>query len=198
MPDVDAGTPGEAPLESTALLLARAREGDAEARERLFRRVLPSLRRWAHQRLPRRARDLHDTEDLVQITLMRSFERLDLFESRGPGAFLGYLRTVLLNAIRDELRRIARRPARAGVDEALADPGPSVLEEVMGRDALDRYERSLAALPAQDRESVILRVELDLPYQEIASLQGRASADAARMAVARALVRLAEGMRDER
>src|SRR5262249_7868261 len=51
---------GEAPrkpepdLESTALLLSRIREGSNEARERLFARVVPTLQRWAHRRLPER------------------------------------------------------------------------------------------------------------------------------------------------
>src|SRR5262249_43784125 len=113
----DGATP---PLETTTDLLSRVRAGDERARETLIARILPPLRRWAHQRLPRGARDLHDTDDLVQMTVLRALRRLDDFESRGPGALLGYVRQVLLNAIRDELRRIARRPLRTGVDATLA------------------------------------------------------------------------------
>jgi RNA polymerase sigma factor (sigma-70 family) len=187
--------PREHPLESTTALLGRARAGDARARELLFARVLPPLRRWAHQRMPSSARDLHDSEDMVQVTVLRAFQNLDRFESRGTGAFLGYLRQILLNAIRDELRRADRRPKHAGLDLALADPGPSALERVLGRAALDDYERALAQLADEKREAVIMRLELGFSHQEIADALGKPSANTARMVCARALVELAEGMR---
>lgn len=190
--------PDGAPLESTALLLERARSGDSAARDELFERVMPALRRWARQRLPGHARDLHDTDDLVQVTLIRAFQRLDAFESRGPGAFLGYLRHILLNVVRDELRRVSRRPRHDALDDAHADAEPSPLEQLLGRDSLERYERALAALDETSREAVILRVELGFSHQEIADALGRPSANAARMTVARAIVRLAQEMTGER
>ena len=52
--------------ESSVELLERARAGDSDALDRLLGRYLPRLRRWASGRLPRRARDLSDTDDLVQ------------------------------------------------------------------------------------------------------------------------------------
>ncbi len=185
-------------LESTASLLAKAREGDAAARERLFARVLPPLRRWAHRRLPPQARDLAETDDLVQVTLLRAFNHLEGFEPRGQGAFLAYLRQILLNAVRDEIRRAARRPERQELDEGLADPGPSALETALGRERLAQYEAALAALPAEQQEAVIMRIELGFTHQEIADALGKPSANAARMVVARALVVLAEAMHERR
>src|SRR6185436_19368854 len=58
-------------LDSTADLLEGIRGGDASATARLVKRYLPILRRWAHGRLPGKARDLADTDDLVQVALMR-------------------------------------------------------------------------------------------------------------------------------
>ena len=49
-------------------------------------RYLPRLSRWASGRLPRWARDLSDTDDLVQDTLIRSVANLGHFEARGEGA----------------------------------------------------------------------------------------------------------------
>jgi len=183
------------PLETTTALLARARAGDEPARDLLFARVMPPLRRWAHQRMPAAGRDLHDTEDLVQVTVLRAFQRLDRFESLGPGAFLGYVRQILLNAIRDELRRVHRRPGHDQMDADLPDPGSSSLDRLLGRETLDRYERSLAALPVEKREAVIMRIELGFSHQEIAEALGKPSANTARMLVARAVLDLAEGMR---
>lgn len=194
----DAASRSGAPLETTFELLDLARAGDEAARDRLFNRFLPVLQRWAHQQLPRAARDLTETDDLVQMTLLRSLRHIDRFESRGEGAFLGYLRHLLLNAARDEARRSSRRGAHDGLDDSVPDPGRSVVEEVLGRETMARYERGLARLSEEQREAVILRLEMDYSHAEIAAALGRPSADAARMLVARALVTLSEAMRDDR
>lgn len=181
-------------LESTAVLLDRIRSGDESARERLFARVLPALHRWAHRRLPAAARDLADTADVVQVTVGRALARLDHFDHRGEGAFLGYLRQILLNVIRDEHRRASRRPSAGPLDETMADPAPSLLERTVSRDRLDRYERALAALDAESREAVLLRVEFGYSHAEVARALGKPSADAARMTVARAMLAVARVM----
>jgi len=76
------GGEGAVPHETTAVLIARARAGDTPAGQRLFARLLPVLRRWAHHRYPARLRDARDTEDLVQDVLLRAFRRIDSFENR--------------------------------------------------------------------------------------------------------------------
>jgi RNA polymerase sigma-70 factor, ECF subfamily len=185
-------------LDTTAMLLDRIRSGDEVARERLFARVLPSLHRWAHRRLPAGARDLADTEDVVQVTVGRALARLEHFEHRGEGAFLGYLRQILLNVIRDEHRRAARHPRGRELDDTMVDPAPSLLDRTIDRDTLERYERALASLDEEAREAVLLRVEFGYSHLQIAGALGKASADAARMAVARALVELARRMGEDR
>lgn len=185
-------------LESTAVLFERIRAGDAAARDTLFARYLPVLRRWAHGRLPARARGLADTDDLVQITLVRALNRLGEFEPRREGAFLAYLRHVLLNGVREEIRRSARRPQGEEATEAVVDPTPSVVEQAIGRDTLERYEAALMRLTDEQREATILRLEYDFTYPEIADALGKSTPNAARMLVARALVRLAEDMHDAR
>lgn len=184
------------PLETTTDLLSRTRAGDEAARNRLFARYIPVLTRWAHQHLPRDARDLSETGDMVQLTLMRALKHVDTFEPRGEGAFLGYLRRILLNAVRDEVRRAQGRRAPAALDEELRDPAPSALERTLGRETMARYEAGLARLTEAQREAVILKIEMGYRNPEIAQALGR-SVDAARMMVARALVDLAEFMRDQ-
>jgi RNA polymerase sigma factor (sigma-70 family) len=182
-------------LESTSLLLERIRGGDAAARERLFARVLPALTRWAHRRLPARMRDLSETEDLVQLSLMRALSRLDSFEAQREGAFLAYLREILKNLVRDEARRVRRREVEP-LSESREDPAPSPLERTVSRDVLDRYERALEKLSAESQQAVLLRVEFAYTYPEIAAALGKASPDAARMIVGRALVEIARHMRE--
>jgi RNA polymerase sigma factor (sigma-70 family) len=182
------------PAESSVHLLARARAGDRTALDALMARHLPRLRRWASGRLPRWARDVADTQDLVQETLLHTFKRIDTFEVRGDGALQAYLRQGVLNRIRDEHRRAGRRPAPEALDSQAPDSAPSPLEEAIGRQAVERYEQALERLRADDREAIIARIEMGFTHEELATLLGKPSANAARMAVERALVRLVAEM----
>ncbi|MBX3724317.1 MAG: sigma-70 family RNA polymerase sigma factor [Xanthomonadales bacterium] len=177
--------------QTTVFLLQRARDGDAAAREALFARVLPLLRRWAHGRLPTCARDLNETNDLVQVTLVRAMNRLASFQAEGTGAFLAYLRHILLNAVKDEVRRSRRRGLREALDDhPVADPSAGVVERLVGAEDLARYEAALAALPERQQQLLILRVEFGMSFPEIAAETG-SSPDAVRMMVNRALAMLA-------
>jgi DNA-directed RNA polymerase specialized sigma24 family protein len=167
--------PGQAPVdaESTFQLLARAHSGDSAALDVLFARYLKPLQHWASGRLPDWARASADTNDLVQDTLLNTFRRIGSFEPRREGAFQAYLRQVVMNRIREEIRRTRTRP---------------------GTETLERYEAALARLAPGEREAIIGRVELRQSYAELAKHLEKPSPDAARMAVARALARLAEEM----
>jgi len=180
--------------ESTLSLLSRARAGDSEALDDLFARYLPLLRRWAAGRLPRHLRDMADTQDLVQETMLQVFRKIEGFEHRGEGAFHAYLRQAVMNRIRNEIRNVQRRPQRVDLDERAPDDDVSPLEAAIGSEAVERYESALQRLDDEDRELVVARVELGLTYPEIAEAAAKPSPDAARMAVTRAIARLIEGM----
>ena len=183
--------------DSSINLLSRIRDGDAEALNRLIARHLPPLQRWARGRLPRGIRDLEDTADLVQETVIQAIKHLNHFEYRREGALQAYLRHAVYNRIRMEFRRKQSRPARTDLDPEHEDFSASPLEQAVGREAVERYERALARLKPEDREAVIAKMELDCSYAELARALGKPSADAARMAVGRALMRLAEEMKRE-
>src|SRR5690349_11090586 len=86
----------DVPADTTYQLLERARAGDPKALEVLFSRHIPALRRWASGRLPRWARDMSDTQDLVQDTVLRVFTLVEAFEPRGDGALQAYLRKAVM------------------------------------------------------------------------------------------------------
>jgi RNA polymerase sigma-70 factor (ECF subfamily) len=180
--------------ESTFSLVERAQAGDQEALDRLLARHLAPLRRWARGRLPKWARDLSDTDDLVQDALLQTFRRLSVFEVRGPGALQAYLRQAVLNRVRNELRSKGRQPEATDLNGLEVAVGQSPLEAAIGKEAVDRYERALAALTPDEREAIIGRVEMGYSYEELAELLGKPSADAARKASQRALVRLTRQM----
>ena len=125
---------------------------------------------------------------------MRTADRLEAFEPRGEGAFAAYLRQALRHRIADELRRLERRPARTELDSNRADAGASPLEEAIGLEAIESYERALERLDADEREAIVLRIELGLSWAAVAEARGKPSPDAARVAVSRALLRVAQEM----
>jgi RNA polymerase sigma-70 factor (ECF subfamily) len=143
------------------------------------------------------ARSALDTQDLVQDTLLSALRRLDRFESRHEGAFQAYLRQAVLNRIKDEYRRLARHPAPSELDDAQPSEAASPLDIVIGRQGVARYEAALERLRPVDREAIIGRLELQQDYEELAAVLGKPNANAARVAVTRALARLLEELDHE-
>jgi RNA polymerase sigma factor (sigma-70 family) len=188
----------ETPLETTIALLDRVKGGDTHALNQLVERSLPPLRRWARGRLPRWARGLDDTQDLVQDAVLRTLPRLSSFEARHPGALQAFLRQAVANRIVDEVRKVNRRPGVVELPDNEPDPAPSPLEEAIGRERFERYETALQTLKASDREAIIARIELQQSYEEVAIALGKPSADAARVAVTRAVARLVQAMAEQK
>lgn len=189
---------GEEPLspETTIELLELAKGGDPQALDRLLERCVPALRRWAHGRLPLSARGMNDTADVVQDTIISAMRRLEVFQSRHQGALQAYLRQAVMNRIRDVIRQHKRRPEISGLSEGIQDEATSPLEAAIGAENLERYESALERLKPPDREAIIGRLEMLYSYDELATVLGRPSAAAARMAVTRAMKRLAAEMQD--
>lgn len=190
MPDSGSSFDSEASVE----LIRRARSGDKQATAKLTERYITPFRRWASGRLPRWARGALDTDDIVQDTVMHTLNRLPEFQDRGEGALLAYMRTALRNRIRQELRNHARRGRDATLDSKVPDEGPSPLMTTVTQESLERYEHALEQLPEAQRQAIVGRIELGMSWEEVAAIAGMSSADSARMAVGRALRKLAEGM----
>ncbi len=179
---------------SSGELLNRARAGDERALDRLFARYVPRLHRWAHRRVPLWARSAADTADYVQETVLQTLRHLSTFEPQREGALLGYLRRSLVNRVRDQFRHAARHPAPGELDEQMADGGSSPLDLAIREEDRERYEAGLKRLRRADRRAIVASIELGYSYDQIALVLNKPSAEAARVAVRRALVRLGEEM----
>jgi RNA polymerase sigma factor (sigma-70 family) len=175
-------------------LLRRARGGDRSALDALFARHVPWLQRWAHGRLHMWARTAVDTADLVQDAVLQTFRRLDQFEPRGHHALRAYLRQAIQNRIHDEHRRVMTRGVHEELQDGHSDPSPSPFETLLNTDAEERYRRGLMRLRDPERELIVGRVELGYSYDQLATLTGRRTPDAARVALKRALFRLVQEM----
>jgi RNA polymerase sigma factor (sigma-70 family) len=183
------------PLDSTLALVARAREGDRQAFESIAERYQTALTRFAHGRMPATARGLVDTDDIVQVAVVRTLGHLDTIDVALQGSLLAYLRRAVLNEIRDQIRRAQRRPSPGALSDALPSLDRDPLEEMVSNEALERYDMALARLPSDQQEAFMMRIEMDCGYREIAEALGRPSAESARMLVRRAVQTLARLLR---
>ena len=169
----DNGFPPETP---DADLLRAWREGDAGAFGTLVRRYEGGLLRHARALL-RRGGAAEDAVQEAFLTLARTPPDLDLAPRHGDGppGLGAWLHRVTRNHCLDAMRSDARRRQR---EEALeADRPTAMLDPQLARvDATDTrsaVERSLAALPNDQREVLALRLLDDKSYAEIASITGR-------------------------
>jgi len=194
----DAVTRVDVDLLETGGLLDQARRGDAAAREALFRRYRGPLARFLHLRLPLSARSLVDTEDVVQETCAQAFLGLGRFEYRGVGSFWGYLRRVGINRLSKAARAGSRRARLATEPDAAAtaaEPlagGISPLDELLGKEEFAAFDRALGRVPRRSRDALLMRLELGLAFDTIASECGYPSGDAVRMSIGRTMDRVAE------
>ncbi len=120
-------------------------------------------------------------------------DRLSSISLQGPGDFFAYLRTVLINALREALRRQGRSPLNFDAD---AEVATSVLAaNNVDPDDWLAYEQSLGAMPADHRTVVLMRYEFGMSFAEIAQELGE-TPDSVRMRMNRAIARIAQVSRE--
>jgi RNA polymerase sigma factor (sigma-70 family) len=189
------GPMAEVKLDSSVALLLSAQSGDEDALNRLLARYLPRLQRWASGRLPWGLRTMRDTGDLVQDAVIHALPHLKTLEIRSESALQFYLQRAIKNHIIDLHKRARCRPERKEeLPASVPSVGPSPQQAAIVAEEFERYERALGFLRKAEQQLIILRLEGEFTYEEIATELGKRSPDAARMAVTRALVRLADKM----
>jgi RNA polymerase sigma-70 factor (ECF subfamily) len=158
----------------------------------LLERLLPSIRSWAHGRLPRSARSRLETADLVQEAAVGALQHLPDEQLRSPQTLRSYIQESIKNRIVDELRRAGRVETHNSEAETYAlDAAASPLEVAIDSEDRRRFRSALARLDDDEQMLVVGRVELGYSYRQLALATGRPSADAARVAARRAVLHLA-------
>ena len=151
---------------SDAELLAAFRAGDRNAFGALVRRyqrpVLAIARRFA--------RDEDDAEDLAQRAFINASERAEGW--RG-GSFKSWLFRIVINLAKNHLRDVARFDRSTEAAELETRSEASSAEERIARTQQQRALReAVARLPRRQREVLLLRIDGDLPFAEIAATLG--------------------------
>lgn len=160
-------------------LVRRARAGDPDAWEALYRRAYPRLYAFARRRLT----TPDEAEDAVAETITRAYDRMADFHWR-EGGFEAWLFVICRNIVYETNRRNGRTfPAAAMPPEPLPEERVIAEEEVAGLRA------AFALLAPEERELLELRVVGGLGAKQVGRLIGK-RAGAVRMAQSRALERL--------
>ena len=150
-----------------AVLVRKAQEGDVDAFESLVREYQQMI-----YALCRHLTGAHQSaDDLAQETFIKAYFALAKFDSRWP--FYPWLRRIAVNTSLNYLK--ARRRERPLLDEAAAgrrdDSRPAQdlpqarLEQA---EFEEKFRRSIASLPDEQKSVFVLRFDEGLSYEEIA------------------------------
>jgi len=169
--------------------------GRPEAVEALYGRVTPRVLAYVRMRMGQSLRARMDSRDILQATLLKSFERLSEFRGTTAPSLMAWLARIAEREILDRAdfhQRARRSPVRetplSGQD-VLEARVTSVLSRMIRDERIERLEAAMEGLSDAHREIVLLRKFQDLPFREIAARLGK-SEDACRMLLARALAAL--------
>lgn len=190
-------------------LLAGAREGDSNQRERLFQTCRSYLNVVARTHVRTRLQAKADASDLVQLTLLEAHRDFDRFAGRSEAEWLAWLKKILAHNAADLVRRYAATGKRLAQREVpLTQPGddsgvmgagepvgrePTPSQQIECRDQQLRLAAALESLADDHREVIMLRNFERLAFDEIAQRMQR-SRPAVQMLWARALKKLQQAM----
>jgi RNA polymerase sigma-70 factor (ECF subfamily) len=150
-----------------AELLARVGRNDPQAVRELVARKLPRLLALALRLLGRRA----EAEEVAQDTFVRVWKQAARWQS-GQARFDTWLHRVALNLCYDRLR--ARRDEEPYEEDvhASADPTPAPDDALQAVQRGQRVAAAISALPARQREALVLQYYQELSNSDAAMLMG--------------------------
>ena len=177
-------------------LVARYRRGDVEALEVLVERY----RRQLFSYILNMIGNTGDADEVFQEAWIKVIRKIGLYRHKN---FFGWLVRITHNVIIDSIRR--RKPnvsldAEAGDDcgslgNILPDRGQTPSENSENRDLGSVIAEAVALLPDQQKEVFLLRTKTELPFKEIAKIQGT-SINTALARMQYALAKLREPLRE--
>jgi RNA polymerase sigma-70 factor (ECF subfamily) len=165
-------------------VLARARTGDAQAMEALFRAYESPVYNLAR----RICRTAEDAEDVLQETFFELCRSINQY--RGDGSLWGWIRTIASSKALMRLRRNKYRDA----DELEDEISPTRREDTHLRMDL---ESALERLPETSRAVVWLHDVEGYTHEEIAEMMGK-TVSFSKSQLARAHVRLRRWLGEEK
>lgn len=188
--DVDRAVTTDATDPDDALLAATA-HGDQRAFAALVERHADAIHGYVFRMTGSRA----DAEDFTQETFLRLWRKAGSYQP-GRAKVSTWLHTIAHNLTVDALRRPRAATGAAAEDFDVAADGSGPFETHAARETLERLERALAALPAQQRAALLLCQVQGFSNAEVGDILG-SSVRAVESLLARARRALREALSNE-
>ena len=150
-----------ASAEETALVRA-AQRGDRQAFAELVERYWTRLYRWLYHLV----HDRHQAEDLAQEAFLKALANLARFKA-GTN-FRAWLFRIAHNLFANQVRASSRR--RSPLPDDLPDPDRGPVELACSRETLAELAQAVERLPTEWKAALLLRVEEDLSFRQIAGI----------------------------
>ena len=176
----------------TDVLVRDAVAGHPEAVDALYARVAPRILSYVRMRMGASLRTRMDSRDILQATLLKSFEHFNEFKGADKPALMAWLVRIAEREILDRAdyhqraRRSPQREAPLSGQDVIEARITSVLSRMIRDERAERLEHAMEGLSDAHREIILLRKFQELPFRDIAARLGK-SEDACRMLLARAL-----------
>lgn len=183
------------PSSQTADLLARARAGSPDALNIVFERTSARLLTYIRLRMGRDLRSKLESRDILQASLLKSFQKIGDFRGTETRSFMAWLAKIAEHEIRDRVDYAHRQRRDASREEPLDEQATlpaltrSALTRVILGEDVKRLEEAMDRLSPDHRDVILMRRFEELSFGEIARRTGR-SEDACRMLLARAMTAL--------
>lgn len=182
------------------MLIEEARGGSEDARSKVLRQLQPYVISMAAQHNELWFRNKHGVSDIVQQSFVKVIENFDSFRGSSSAEFRGWLKTLVINEIRQMNRDLNRKRrdvkrerslegAAAGLGDNVIQEDPTPASNAIRNEQLAQLSSVINELDEFPRSVVQLRAFEKLSFREIAARLGR-SQDAVTKVWYRTLIRM--------
>lgn len=155
-------------IEDEHNLVARAKEGEAEAFGLLYDFYMPRIYRFVLFRVSHR----EEAEDLTHQTFLKAWEHIETYEPRGY-PFSSWLYKIARNAVIDNHRRSKPQLSIENIAPNLLIEEDSQGQEMEAKLEWDKLLVGIRKLKEVEQDVLIMRFVDDLTHQEVAKAIGK-------------------------
>ena len=157
-------------FDEPALLIKKAKEGDAEAFGVLYTKYVTPIYRFVYLRV----RSREDAEDLTQAVFMKAWNAMPRFEERG-NPFSSLLYTIARNSVIDywKKKKEVSLEDDAEMMQNIRDQDADPFADTLRREDTQNVLAALRRLSDDQQEIIALKFIQDLSNKEIAEITGK-------------------------
>ena len=150
-------------MDEDAERINRSAAGEREA----FDELVMKYQRPLYSMIYRMVSDHDDTADILQKTFVKAFTGLKHFERRS--SFKTWLYQIAINLAKN-LYRDRSRITSVSLDDVVIRRNPQTLDRLISAEQKERVQHALSRLPEKQRLTLLLRVQEEKKFEEIAQI----------------------------